>query len=544
MRYDENQNADQVTEIWRKYEKCRDYLDQKRLVDRTDECWRFYLGDQWHGLESDGERLPSLNFIKPTVKYKVGVVSQNLMTANYSPMGETSEEEIKMCEMLNEHFRRTWEKGKMDSGLWEIAKAAAIQGDAHLFYGTSDLTSPQVIPNVNLMLANEQESEIQKQKYILIYERRMVSDIRREARENGIPAERIETIVNDDETQDQIGEVREIKQESSTDGKCSSILYLYKDEAGIVHRCRSTKTCVYQPDTAIAGRDAEGNPVGGLTSYPIVSYVWEKRPNDARGQSEVEALIPNQIEVNKTLARRSVAVRLCAFPRIAYDAQSVANPDALDRVGTKIKINNTSSRNISEMISYLNPTSMSGDAKQLSDELLHTTRELAGAGENAVGNTDPTKASGAAIIAVKNQNEIPLNENVSIKAQFIEDLALLWFDMWVAYNPNGLEIRLKGEDGQERVEVIPAERLAELKVDVRVDVSQANPFSKLAKEQALENMLLQQRISFEEYLEALDDDSNVPKAKIQDILKKRQEQQKLRQVEQQKEVIPNEMPAM
>ena len=526
--------TEQFTDIWRKYLRSRDYLDQKGLVRRTDECWRFYLGDQWHGLESGGERLPMINFIKPIVRYKTAVVSQNSMTAVYSPAADATPEMRQACELLNKQFRQMWEKGKLDTLLWEVVKAAQIQGEAYLFYGTPSDMQPQLLANVNVLLADEQEADIQKQKYVLIYERCFVSDVRAEALRNGISADQIETIVSDDETDRQLGNTAEIRTDSDTDGKCSSILYLAKDEDGVVRIARSTKTCIYQPLSPLRSTDAAGRAIGGLTSYPIVPLIWETIPNSARGNSEVRALIANQLEYNKTLARRSVAVKLCAFPRIAYDSQSVTNPDALDSVGAKIQLQNVGQKRLGDMVQYLSPQGMSNDAKGLSDELLNLTRELAGAGDIATGSIDPTKASGAAIVAVKNQNELPLNEALAKKSQFVEDLALLWYDMWVAYNPNGLRVEVEDASGVggpgpaaqgKTWKLIAPEVLAEMKVNVRVDVSQANPFSKLAQEQALERMLMTQQITFEEYVEALDDDSNVPKQKIRDILEKRKQQQ-------------------
>lgn len=523
-----SQYEEQLTEIWKKYEKSRDYLQGKGLIEKTNENWRFYLGDQWHGLESGGERLPSLNFIKGIVRYKTAVIAQNAMTANYSPMGH-EDGQAQVCELLNEQFRRHWELGKMDTNLWEIVKAAQIQGDAYLFYGTPSDMQPQILANVNVLLSDEQEQNIQSQKYIMIYERRFVSDVRKEAKENKVEKELLETIVSDEETEYQLGNITEVKESSGGDGKCASILYLCKDEQGIVHMSRSTKTCIYQPDTALQGQDGMGNYAGaGLKSYPIVSFIWERIPNNARGQSEVRNLIPNQLELNKTLARRSMAVKLGAFPRLAYDETAIENPEALDSVGMKVAVR-TNAGSINNMIAYLNPTSMSPDAKNLSDELMNATKELSGAGEAATGAIDPTQASGNAIIAVKNQNELPLNESVATKTQFVEDLALLWFDVWAAYNPQGIEVDL-GEQGG--VQIIPADVLLQLRVNVRVDISQANPFSKLAQEQALERMLESQQLTFEEYIDALDDDSNVPKAKIKDILEKRKQQQQDRMAQQ------------
>ena len=75
---------DNPTKYWNRYERGMDYIRRKNLITRTNRNWNFYSGNQWEGMESGGEKLPFLNFIKPTIKHKVSTVSQNNMVANYS----------------------------------------------------------------------------------------------------------------------------------------------------------------------------------------------------------------------------------------------------------------------------------------------------------------------------------------------------------------------------------------------------------------------------------------------------------------------------
>ncbi len=90
-------------------------------------------------------------------------------------------------------------------------------------------------------------------------------------------------------------------------------------------------------------------------------------------------------------------------------------------------------------------------------------------------------------------------------------------------------VALAGEEWQDKTipvaERVSVAALQALKIDVRIDVSPNNPYSKFAQEQALQNLLQMQLITFEDYVEALDDDSAAPKAKLKEILQK----QKLRQ---------------
>lgn len=505
-----------VTGIWEKYEKGQDYLRRINLASKAERCWNFYKGDQWKGLQSGGEELPTLNIIKGTVKHKVATVAQNSMAANFTSM-DGDEATAEVCDKLSKFFARCWEKGKLDSHGWNILKEACIVSDACLFYGTADVTKPQLLRSVDIMFADEQQPDIQAQKYILIAERLFVEDIKAQARENGVDELEIETITSDEDTEFQIGNKTEVKNKS---GKCVSILYMYKGDDGYVHFSKATRTCVYLPDTPLVVKDAEGNVTGGLTSYPLVHFVWDTLPNSARGAGEVEFLIPNQLELNKTLARRSIAVKMGAFPKLAYDAKAISNPEALDMVGAAIEVTGGNAQDINKMISYLHPAQISSDAYQYSSDLLTQTRDLAGAGDAATGQVDPTKASGAAIIAVRDQAALPLNEQLAAYKQFVEDLALVWFNLWVAYNPDGLEITYERE-GQEVAEVIPAEILTGMEVDIRIDVSPDNPWSKYAQQQTLDNLLASQHITFDEYVEALDDNGGVPKGKLTAILERR-----------------------
>lgn len=505
------------TDIWEKYEKSRDYITSKNILQKTERNWRFYIGDQWHGLESGGEELPKMNFIKPICKYKIATVAQHSMVANFIDT-EGRDETRKICELLNKKFAKCWEKGKMDSIAWKLIKAACIQGDSYIFYGTANTEKPQILSNTNILLSDEQTDDLQEQKYIMIYERLFVKDVREEARKNGIPEEEIALIVSDEETEYNLINKEEVKGSD----KCTSILYMEKRD-GIVHIAKSTKNCIYKKLTPLAVKDADGKVVGGLTSYPILKMVWEEYPNNARGISEVEQFIPNQIEVNKTYARRSIAVKIFAFPKIAYNENEVSNPDDLDIVGAKIAINGEAGE-INKAIAYLNPAGTSADAKNLSDDLVNNTKELAGASDAVMGNVNPEQASGAAITAVRDQAALPLNEQVAMYKQFVENLALLWVDIWTTYNPNGFETTFE-EDGKTATETISAREVEALKLDVRIDVSSDNPWTKYAEQQELTNLFVGGHITLEEYVEAASDNSPLPKNKLKRILAKRAQQQ-------------------
>lgn len=401
----------------------------------------------------------------------------------------------------------------MDSKTWDIIKSAAIQGDSYAYWG-SDRTDmpPKILPNTSVLFGDENITELQEQPFIIIRERLEVEAVRRIAKENGIPKKDIELIVGDSNSDANEGVILNNYEVSN---KVTSLLYMTK-ENGVVKVARSTAQCVYEPLHAIEG------DVTGLHSYPICSMIWEPMPYNARGVSEVAQMIPNQLEVNKTAARRAITVKLCAFPRIAYDSTAVPNPEDLDTVGKPIEVNGGGSQSVSQAVSYLNATNISSDAKNLQDDLLQTTKDLAGASDYAMGNVNPEQASGQAIIAVRDSAQVPLNENVARYKQFVEDVALLWFDMWVAYHPEGIEVTSTNDMGSEVQVLIDQKQLQELKPTVRIDVSQDNQWTKLSEQQWLDNMFDRQQLSLEEYAELAPDNGSVPKGKLRAVLSKRE----------------------
>jgi hypothetical protein len=220
------------------------------------------------------------------------------------------------------------------------------------------------------------------------------------------------------------------------------------------------------------------------------------------------------------LVRREVNNKLTGYPKLVCLDQQVNNPEDLDKVGAIIKYNGSNVMDVNNVITYLQPAQMSGEAAAMQQEIMTTTRDLAAAGDAALGQVNPEKASGAAIIAVQDQSAIPLNKQQQTFRQFIEDIAAIWFAVWVAYNPDELRVTYE-EDERMISDVVDGADMRDMEVGIKIDVSPTNPVSKFAREQAIENAMIGGNISFEEYVEILDDDATAPKAKFKEVLENR-----------------------
>lgn len=484
-------------QIWREYREGTALLTRDGFYDRNEECRAFYAGDQWRYLPTDGERLPVYNVIDPIVKYKTAVVAQNSLTVNYSfdtaDQPALSELSRRAAELLNRNARLLWEQNQMDQRCWEAVEDGCVTGGAYLyFYMQGGRLKSELLDGADLIFGDEQVQSVEEQPYILIVRRRAVAAVRAEAIANGIPPEEAERITADREGTESL-----LENTLEEHRKCTTVLKFYKKNGNVCF-AEATKDCLYRPETVLEG----------VHRYPIASFIWARRKGSCRGQGAVEGLISNQIAINKNLARMDIAIKRFAYPKLVYNAPRIQNVEDIEKIGASIAVDDPNV-SIGELISYVQPASINAMAYSFMNNMITTTRELCGAGDAVTGTINPEQASGAAILAVREAATLNLNFAVSQLARFVEDVALIWYDLLRAYHPEGIAV-----EGQ----LIPAKLLAALEPRVRVELSPANPFSKYAQEQTLSNLLSGGYISFEEYVEALDDDANAPKEKLRRIL--------------------------
>jgi hypothetical protein len=186
---------------------------------------------------------------------------------------------------------------------------------------------------------------------------------------------------------------------------------------------------------------------------------------------------------------------------------------------------------------------MSPDVKQLQDDLIQVTRDLAGAGDIATGNVNPEDASGRAILAVQQASQSPMTEQKEAYKNFIEDVARIWLEYLIVHAVDGVNLEETTTDpatGEEVIQVVnvPQVTLEQLQATVKVDVTPKSVYDRFAQEQTIENMLLQGLLSPERvgelaiYAELLEDDSVAPKQKIKEAVELiREEQQRIAQIQ-------------
>jgi hypothetical protein len=516
------------TPIWTLFEKGRNYHRRTNIYVDTDRNYNFYNGNQWEGARLGDVEPVQKNFIKPIVKYKVSVVHDNLYAINYSSMNFENTEFRKAaeryCDLLNGYAARVWEQDKMDYKGRRITKDAAINDEGILYIDFDvDKMLPvnEIIKKNDVYYGNENSDEIQSQPYILIRKRMPTSNAQEFAVSKGLSEKKLSYIIPDNDTFEESGEAAKIE----VDDMVTIVYKMYKKD-GTVHYSIATRWVDILDDVDT-----------GLSLYPIAHFVWEEKEGSARGEGEVRYLIPNQIEVNRTEVRRVLTVKYQAYPQKVVDVSKVINPQSLNTVGGMIRTNGQPVDDVHKIVGTIPPAQMSPDVKQLQDDLIQVTRDLAGAGDSATGQVNPESASGRAILAVQQASQAPMTEQKETYKNFIEDVARIWLEYLIVYSENGVNIEEKVTDprtGEETYQVVnvPQTALQELNAAVKIDVTPKGVYDKFAQEQTVENLLLQgffsaQRVGeLEIYESVLDDDAVAPKMKIKEAIDNIKDQQK------------------
>ena len=521
------------TPIWTLYEKGRNYHRRTGIYTDTDRNYRMFNGDQWGGAKLGDVEPVQKNFIKPIVKYKCAVIHDNLYAPIYKSENFENrafqKEASRYCDLLNGYISGLWEKDKMDFKGRRITKDAAIndEGIIYINFDREKMTPVhEIVKKNDIYYGNENDDEIQAQPYILIRKRMPVSNAIEFALNEGMSKEKTEFIIGDTDNFEESGEAAK----EELDNMVTVVYKMYKKD-DTVHYSVATRwvDIVEEVDT-------------GLSLYPIAHFLWEEKEGSARGEGEVRYLIPNQIEVNRTEVRRVLAVKFQAYPQKVADVSKISNPTALGTVGGIIKTNGQPVDDVNKIVGTIPPAQMSPDVKQLQEDMIMVTRELAGAGDTATGQVNPESASGRAILAVQQASRAPMTEQKDSYKNFVEDIARIDLEYLIVYSEDGVMMQEEMTDpvtGEEYVQMVnvPQSVLRQLQASIKIEVTPKSVYDRFAMEQTMENFLMngmfmpQNTAQFEAYVKALPDDSVAPKQRLLDVLDNIKEtQQRIAQI--------------
>jgi hypothetical protein len=493
------------TEEWKQYQAGINYNHKINLYETVNKNERFYAGDQWSGVVSNGLPTPVFNILKRIINYFVSAILSQNTTLHFVP--ETSgngtpeeEEQIKKASQLISDYSATlWEKNKMNYKLRQWLLDSAISGDAcgyvwwnpnidtgQMAQGDIDVDA---IDNVNVFFGDPNERDVQKQRYIIISARELVANLQDEARANGMSEEDVGKISSDEDSSYQSGDRSKIQLENKSEGmgKTTSLLKLYKKN-GTVYAKKLTKFTAIREEWDTR-----------LSLYPVTWMNWDLRKNSYHGQALVTGIIPNQIFINKMFAMSMMSLMHTAFPKVIYNKNMISAWN--NQIGSAIGIERMGNESISNVAQYMNAGQMSEQVMRTIDQAINYTKDMLGANDNLLGDINPERASGRSIIAVQQASAVPLENIKQHMYQFLEDMGYIWLD----YVTNYYGVRKIDAEilGQRQVVEFDFDQLRAIKFRLKIEVGASSYWSELASIETLDKLLQQESITFKQYLERI-----------------------------------------
>ena len=517
-------------QVQAEYQKMLGYNTAVNLDETVRANENFFIGKQWEGVDAKGLPTPVYNFLKQVVLFSVANITTDNIKMQATPLAceRTPEDVERVAEVVNKEFDRLFEFNRVPNLVREYMRNAAVDGDSCLFtfwddtvdagFGLRGGIRTEIVDNMRVGFGNTACRDPQKQPYILIERREMTKELRRAAQEAGNPR------WNDIQPDTENHNTDSYKNSSE---RSTVLLRMWKErKTGTVWACE------------VSGRVMLREPWDmGLRLYPVTWINWDYIPDSYHGQALVTGLIPNQIFVNKLFAMSMISLMTSAFPRTVYDKTRI--PKWNNAVGAAIGVNGG---DVSGVAKIIDPAQISPQIAQFIQTSVDYTRQFLGATSAALGETRPDNTS--AIIALQRAASIPSEITKQNLYKSSEDLGRIYLDFMAAYYGKrkvqvsmpdvGSDILAFAGKDPEELETVLFDYgiLNDMPMALKLDVGASSYWSEMASVQTLDNLLMQDKITIEEYLERIPD-GYIPKRQELIASRKQATQQQMMQPEEQ-----------
>ena len=517
-------------QVQAEYQKMLGYNTAVNLDETVRANENFFIGKQWEGVDAKGLPTPVYNFLKQVVLFSVANITTDNIKMQATPLAceRTPEDVERVAEIVNKEFDRLFEFNRVPNLVREYMRNAAVDGDSCLFtfwddtvdagFGLRGGIRTEIVDNMRVGFGNTACRDPQKQPYILIERREMTKELRRAAQEAGNP--RWNDIQSDTENHN-------TDSYKNSSERSTVLLRMWKErKTGTVWACE------------VSGRVMLREPWDmGLRLYPVTWINWDYIPDSYHGQALVTGLIPNQIFVNKLFAMSMISLMTSAFPRTVYDKTRI--PKWNNAVGAAIGVNGGDVTGVAKII---DPAQISPQIAQFIQTSVDYTRQFLGATSAALGETRPDNTS--AIIALQRAASIPSEITKQNLYKSIEDLGRIYLDFMAAYYGKrkvqvsmpdvGADILAFAGKDPEELETVLFDYgiLNDMPMALKLDVGASSYWSEMASVQTLDNLLMQNKITIEEYLERIPD-GYIPKRQELIASRKQAAQQQMMQPDEQ-----------
>lgn len=514
--------SENTEKIYKEYQKGLEFNDKLKLAKNVENNENFFIGRQWEGVSSNGLPTPVFNILKQIVLHQVATITSDNFTISATPLRASSNDRYleQMSQVVNAELRALFKINKLPSLSRVMMRNAAVDGDGCLFTwfdadaptgieGVKGVIKTEVLENTRVLFGNANTRDVQKQPYIIIWKRRMVDEVKEEAKANGVSEADIQNIKPD-------GDDNNSKMDGFVDDKVTVLLKLYRDrETGTVWGTEITKDVELREPFNL-----------GIKSYPVTWICWDYVQDSYHGQALITGLIPNQEFINKAYAMSMLSLMMSAFPTRVYDSTRVKA--WTNQVGAQIPVQG----NVDGIAKILEPAQISPQIAQFINSTIENTQSLTGATAAALGNTRPDNTS--AIIALQRAAAVPSELTKQNLYECIEDLGRIYIEFMAAYyGKRPVDIPVSSAVGEEVAQFAGADvgtmqqdfdfaELAECPMTIGLDVGASSYWSEVASMQTLENLLQLGLITVADFLERIPDGYVAKRQELLDKYKKQE----------------------
>lgn len=495
-------------QIIKNFDRGFSFNEQIGLFDQVTVNENFFIGNQWEGVEANGLPTPTYNMFKRVINFQVSTITSDNLTIRAIPMPSTSsltmKELEKIAEIVSQQFAAIVKRNHIVAKNREFLRNAAVCGDGcmHFYFDPTIENGQQVkgeivaeiVDNLRVMFGNPNCRDVQSQPYIILYRREIVDDVKYRAEQlkksGDCKIDDIDSIKPDTEK-------FQNKYDSYTDDKVTVITYYFRN--------RETKTiwCIEATEQGILRKAYDTE----YTLYPLIWINWDYIRDCYHGQAMVTGLLSNQKFINKMFALVGISLLTTAFPKVVYDQTKLRKWDG--GVGTAVGVNG----NVNDVAKILDGATISPQIAQFIELSFDKTHSLLGASDVAMGDSRPDNTS--AIIALQRAANTPMELTKQNDHQCLEDAGRIWIDMMsVRYGTRMVEMKLDmGNEGEQPLGMELEEQtfvqpfdfgsLKSIPLTIEQEVGASSYWSEMASMQTMDNLLMNNLITPEQYIERL-----------------------------------------
>lgn len=533
---------------WDRYQDSLAYMTSLGITDKAPKWVDLYEGRQWPpaGELTKNMPRPVINIIKMISRNKKAGVLSNPIALHFTTDDTTKETE--QFDRFYEYISREMELEEKDADQIEDAIKKGTMA-SHFYWdktkagkrGNIDggLESETIDP-FNVHVANPNEKDIQKQRWVIISSREEVENIIAGIENSNLTEEKKKIYIDNVAADESDSIYREI--ESDKVQYVTVLTEYYRDDTGEVFWQKHTKNgeisdavsmtpTLLSPEGKDTGEDSLPDTAQDKTAkrnafgwYPVVVGQWDDRDKSYLGIGEVESLEHNQKAINLGMALQLLKVQNEAFGKWlvkedALQGQTINN-DIMQVLIDHSKLGNG--------VQKIPESPISGTPMNIIEGLMEQTRMVTGATEVMTGEVIGAGMSGAAIATLQAQALKPIEEKQKMFWRYKQRQGMIMAEFFKHYyEGRPFTFTKKDSKGKEKLEAAVFNGSDYVNTDFRVIVQAgaAAAFSESGDIAMLESLVQKGLISAKTMIDAYPDSALSNKKQIKEAFDRAEQEQ-------------------